>query len=84
MLVIHIVIAIVSLIWATVTYLKPSATKLRFSYGFTGAVVLTGILLVVLNHAVIVQACTSGLTYLAISLSATFLARKKLLLMQAK
>lgn len=78
MLVIHIIVAILSLIWATVTFMKPTTPKLRISYGFTSAVILSGTLLVMMNHAVILQACTSGLLYLTSSLWLTILTRRKL------
>jgi hypothetical protein len=78
MLLVHITIAILSLVWATITVFKPSVAKLRISYGMTAGVVVTGALLVVANHTVIVQACTSGLTYLAISLTLTMVSRHKL------
>jgi hypothetical protein len=78
MLLLHITIAILSLIWATITVFKPSVTKLRASYGMTAGVVVTGILLVVANHAVMLQACSSGLTYLVVSFSLAVVARRKL------
>lgn len=78
MLVLHIIIAMASLVWATIAYVRPSGNKLRISYAFTGATLATGTLLVVMDHSVLVQACTSGLAYLAISLSATALTHRKL------
>lgn len=78
MLLIHIIIAVLSLVWSTITLIKPSIAKLRVSYAMTGGVLATGVLLVVFNHAVIVQACTSGLSYLVVSLSLTAIGHHRL------
>jgi hypothetical protein len=78
MLLLHILIAVLSLIWATMTFAKPSAPKLKVSYSLTGAVVLSGVMLVVQNHTVLLQACTSGLFYLAASTSLTVFTHRKL------
>lgn len=84
MLVLHILIALSSLLWVTITYLQPTLTKLRISYGLMHGVVLSGIGVVFVDRTAMVQACTSGLAYLAVSLTATVFTRRKLALQLTK
>jgi hypothetical protein len=78
LLTLHIVAAIISIISSLFLVLSPSKTRLRFNYGIISLTLLSGTTLVLVKHLAIVSACESGILYLAVVLSATFLAQRKL------
>lgn len=66
MLIIHIIIALSSLGFASFVYFKPTIKRLVVSYGFIGGTVATGTALLVLNPSNLLHTCLSGLFYLTI------------------
>jgi hypothetical protein len=66
---IHVLIAISSLVYTTYAFLSPSEAKLKISYGFVGATIGSGTLLVVSMPGHLLSACVTGLTYLGIMLA---------------
>lgn len=78
----HVVIAILGLMQATYGLISPSHAKIRVTYVFTTATIATGTYLAWSLHTSIVQACESGLTYLALILAATLATRYRLVRMQ--
>lgn len=77
-LILHIGIALLSMAWAGYTFISPSRTKLSVSYSLMAATLGTGIYLVVISPSHMVQACLVGVGYLAVTASATLVARRKL------
>lgn len=77
-LIIHIVVAIASLISAGWLYFVPSRTKLYVTYIITGLMLASGFYLVLSKPASMTQACISGLTSLAIISYAIVSARKSI------
>ena len=65
-LLIHIIIAVSSLIVASIVFFKPSIKRVAASYGFIVATVASGTLLLVLNPSNILHTCLSGLGYLSV------------------
>ncbi len=78
LIVLHVLIAISSIVFAGYTFLLPSSKKLQVSYGLTALTLLSGTYLVLSTHAAMLQACMTGLIYLAIVLAETFAARTRL------
>jgi hypothetical protein len=78
LLLIHILVALAGIVAAAWAYLKPSASKLRISYELIGLTLISGTVLVISAHSNLHDACIAGLTYLAVTLSATALAHRKL------
>lgn len=78
LLVIHILIAISSIILTTYTYLHPSKSKLNFSYILAALTIMTGSYLIFIKPAHMVQSCMAGVTYLGFVTLAIVAARKKL------
>jgi hypothetical protein len=78
MLIIHISIALVSLIWTTILYVKPSQAKKLGAYGLVAGTITSGTLLVVSTGSNILQSCVSGLVYLAVVSVGITLASRKL------
>ena len=82
-LVLHIVIAVVSVLFAAYGFLMPSKIKLRVTYVLIGATLASGTYLVVMAPAHMVQACTAGLFYTAIMIVATIAVRRRIIAMVA-
>lgn len=71
LILIHVIIAITSIIIATVGFISPSLKKLVLSYGFILATVVSGTILLITVPSHILQSCLSGLSYLTIASIAT-------------
>lgn len=65
-LLIHIVIALTSLLVATFTYFKPTTARIGTSYGFIVATVASGTVLLMMNPKNLLHTCLSGLFYVTI------------------
>lgn len=66
MLILHISIALLSLIVATVTFFMPSIKKIIVSYGFIIATVGTGTALLIINPSNLLHTCISGVFYVTV------------------
>lgn len=77
-LLLHVVIALLSMGWAGYTYVRPSKKSLSISYGLMTATLTTGTYLVIMAPAHLAQACLVGIGYLLITAGASVLARNKL------
>jgi hypothetical protein len=64
--ILHVLIAAVSIAHVTLAYFRPSRKQIYISYSFVGLTLLSGVSLVVFEPARMIQACTSGLVYLAV------------------
>jgi len=74
----HILIAVTSVAYATWLYFSPSPAKLRVAYGLVATTVASGVYLVVAAPSHLAQACVTGLVYLGIVSAAILAARHKL------
>lgn len=74
----HVVIAVLSLGFTSFLYFRPSTSKLLVAYGFVAATLASGTYLVWSAPVHMVQACTSGLLYLALVSVGIIAARAKL------
>lgn len=75
---VHVLIALSSLAFASYVFARPSLGRLRISYSLIGATLASGTYLVISTHSPLLQACLMGLVYLAIATTATLAAHKKL------
>lgn len=66
MLILHISIALASLIFATITFFAPSLKKITISYGLIIATVGTGTALLIINPKNLLHTCLSGLFYVTV------------------
>lgn len=78
LIVIHVMIALAGIGATGLTLLSPSRRKLRISYALIAGTIVSGTYLVWVSQGRILQACISGLIYLAITLSGVYLAAGKL------
>ncbi|HSX36352.1 MAG TPA: hypothetical protein VLH84_05465 [Patescibacteria group bacterium] len=60
---IHVSIALISVVWATITWIRPSRAGLRASWSLVTLTLASGTYLVVSTHSALAPACLSGLTY---------------------
>jgi hypothetical protein len=77
-LLIHIVAALSSLVYATVLFMRPYRRGFYVNYGLITLTLVSGTYLVITTHAQLMQACGSGLAYLLAVSFGMVLARRKL------
>lgn len=65
-LLVHIIIAVLSLVVASIVFFVPSIKRVAVSYGFIIATVASGTALLILNPSNILHTCLSGLGYLTV------------------
>lgn len=75
---IHVIIALASILYTTFVFLVPSEPKLKFSYGLIAATFISGTYLVVSKQAHLLSTCETGLVYLGIMSAAIAAARYRL------
>ncbi|MEK9195781.1 MAG: hypothetical protein AAB914_00250 [Patescibacteria group bacterium] len=78
LLIIHIIIALSSILTGAIILLKPTQTRISINYGLIGATLTTGTYLIISTSGHLVQACISGLIYTSVVTFFTLQARKKL------
>jgi hypothetical protein len=78
MLILHISIALLSVIYTAFVYFAPSKAKLNGSYALVAMTVASGTWLIIANPAHMVQSCITGLVYLGVIFFGISLARRKL------
>jgi len=64
MVLLHIVIALSSLVYTTYLFVRPSKRKFYVNYGLIALTLVSGTYLVVSTHAQMLQACTTGVIYI--------------------
>ncbi len=77
-LLLHITIALTSLVCTTYLLFRPSKAGLYLSYGLTAGTLITGTYIVLSTSAHLLSACTTGLLYLGITTFGIVTARKKI------
>ncbi|MDB5167584.1 MAG: hypothetical protein JWN26_729 [Candidatus Saccharibacteria bacterium] len=68
---IHVIIALTSIVIASLAFLRPTMKKLLVSYGFIFATIATGSYLLVTIPSHILESCLTGLFYLTVVSMAT-------------
>lgn len=81
---IHVAIALLSIISATVGYIKPTIANLRVSYLLVALTFASGFYLVWAEPAQILRTCLSGLGYLTVVSVGILLTRRKILLLHSE
>jgi hypothetical protein len=77
-LIVHITIALLGIIAASLSLLQPSRSKLRATYALVAATIVSGVYLVAAHNTPLVHACLSGVSYVGLTTGVTYLAQKKL------
>lgn len=84
MLIIHIIIALTSILYTGFVFLNPSKYKFYISYGFVAATLATGTYLVIMMPSHLVSACFTGIVYLSFVTAGLVAAHKKLAASEVK
>lgn len=77
-LLLHIIIAILSIGFSGYVFLHPSKQKLLASYLWVAATIITGSYLVIMKPSHLVSACLTGLVYLGFVMSGIVMTHVKL------
>lgn len=78
MLLIHILVATISVLYSAYTALTPTASKIRITLIMIALSLASGFVLVFTNHASISKVCISGLVYLIATISILRVAKLRL------
>jgi len=74
----HVIIALLSIATSSYLFFKPSIKGMRISYGLIAGTIGTGSYLIVTAPTHILETCVMGLVYLGIVIAATLATRAKL------
>lgn len=77
-LIAHIIVAFTGLALSTLTFLKPTQSKINASYVMLALTMVSGTLLTYLTPGHILESCLVGLVYVAITLTLVVSANRKL------
>jgi hypothetical protein len=77
-LILHIAVALLSMVASGLAYFKPSHKKLHTSYSLVAATLVSGTYLVISSHSPLLESCLTGLLYLGIVFSGIIAAHYKL------
>lgn len=77
MLIVHMVIAIMSLIAAGIVLMRPSSKLLTISYGLIASTIVSGGALILLGSSLL-HVCAAGFVYSVVAVSMVAVARKRL------
>ena len=77
-IVLHVAIALLSIICTTIGYVRPTNTNLKTSYALIALTFASGFYLVWSEPAQMLHTCMSGITYLGIVSVGVLLTRRKL------
>jgi hypothetical protein len=84
MVLIHVLIAVSSLLFTVITFLKPSKTRLRIVQTLIVSTLASGTYLVINTHSNMVSVCFSGLMYLGFVSTLLMFADYKLVIQNTK
>lgn len=76
---IHVVIAMTSILSSSYLLVKPSKKLFRLNYILIGLTFASGTYLVLSTHSALLPACIAGLTYLCVVAAAIVIAHRRLL-----
>ena len=76
-LIIHIIIALSSIVFTTLLFAAPSQVRFRINYLMIGLTLASGTYLVISTNAAMLKACISGLLYISLVTLGTLAARYK-------
>ena len=77
-LIVHIFLALGSIVYTAYTYFTPTLSRLRLSYASAALTLLSGFYLVLSTHSPILKSCVTGLTYLGIEMFGIVAVHRKL------
>lgn len=78
----HVVVALLGVVCATLSFFSPSKTRLIAAYGSIAGTIASGIYLVWLMPSKMLHVCVVGLIYTVVTGALTFAARARLIKQQ--
>lgn len=84
LILVHVCIALASMVTTTVLAFFPSRAKLYASYALIGLTLATGTYLVVSLHSPVLKTCMTGLAYLGVVSSILWIGQRRLATQQAR
>lgn len=78
----HVIIAVTSIMVTTLSYVAPSVLKLRAAYGLVAMTLASGFYLVWSEPAHMLQSCMMGLVYLGVVSLGILAARRRLAIVE--
>jgi hypothetical protein len=78
LLVIHVLAALSGIGLSTYSFLSPSLSKIRLSYGLVMLTLASGTVIIIKNHLSILSVCLSGLLYIGFTVSGLVAASHRL------
>lgn len=76
-LITHILIAVASVAFTAVLFAAPSKRTFFINYMLMGLTIVSGTVLVAVDHTAMLKACESGLSYITIVAALTAVARRR-------
>lgn len=64
--ILHVLIALASIVFVTAVYSKPTIKKLYTSYGLVVLTVLSGVYMTVSSPALMLRSCVAGIAYISV------------------
>lgn len=74
---VHVMIALSSIVWTTRLYFRPSKNGFRGAYGLIACTLASGTYLVLTTHSPLLSSCMTGLIYLGIVLGGVAAAHRR-------
>lgn len=78
LILLHVILALGALVLSTHSNFKPTAGKLRASYGLAAGTLTSGVLLIVINNASVLRTCLTGIVFFGVVTVLNETARRKL------
>jgi len=66
MIILHVFLAVASLVLSTINFISPGAKKSVVSYGLATGTLASGVVLIVVNNASVLRTCLTGLVFFGI------------------
>ena len=77
-LITHILLATTSIIYASLTLISPSKTKLNITYLLTLGTIISGALMTIVSPQLLGRVCMTGVIYLIFIIAVSLLSQKRL------
>jgi hypothetical protein len=78
MIILHVLLAVASLILSTFNLVSPSAKKSTISYGLATSTLASGVLLIFINNASVLRTCLTGVIFFVVITVMNQVASRKL------
>lgn len=66
MIILHVFLAVASLVLSTINFVSPGAKKSVVSYGLATGTLASGVVLIVVNNASVLRTCLTGIVFFGI------------------